>query len=64
MFKNYKDWKISSLVSFKLKGSTTIPIGSTLQMLSNGNRSYPEKDKDIVYSLWKHKAVHKRTLIR
>ena len=42
-----------------IEGSTTIPQGSTPEWVEKGNNiKYVE---DIVLSLWKHKAVHKRT---
>ena len=44
------------------EGLTTIPIGSTRSVkLRRGSAIHPTSDEDIVYSIWKHMAVHKRT---
>ena len=40
--------KITQIYNHSIKGSTTIPQGSTLQANGNGNREYPKMDKDIV----------------
>ena len=40
--------KITQIYNHSIKGSTTIPQGSTLQANGNGNGEYPKMDKDIV----------------
>lgn len=40
--------KVTQIYNHSIKGSTTIPQGSTLQANGNGNKEYPEMDKDIV----------------
>ena len=41
-----------------IERATTIPHGSTLQAIGSGSGWDPKKGHDIVYSAWKHAAVH------
>ena len=47
-FKNYISRVYTNLI---LKGSSTIPIGSTPEAIAGGNGTHLEKDEDIVTSV-------------
>lgn len=53
----FKEYITNVYQKLILKGSSTIPEGSTSEAIADGNGMHPNKDEDIVTSIQKYIAV-------